>query len=211
MNKKSLHTIILVAILLALMSIAISGCDGASQRPSPAEMATKAVEIINTPTPTPTPTATPTPRPTPTPQPTPTPTRPNPSPTPQDKTLVITISEDEANEMAREALASQSDVPIQNVKVDFREGEMLLSGDTKVGFFTLNIGLLVEIEAVDGKAKINIAEIYVSGSPATGFIRNEIERMIAPQLANLKLVEEKFYVEDVTITPDKIIITGHYK
>jgi hypothetical protein len=95
--------------------------------------------------------------------------------------------------------------------VDFRPDEMYLSGDTKIGFFMLNIGLLVTVTAEDGKADIAIKEIYVNGDPATGFIRDEIEKLIAPQLKNMKLVEDKFYVDDVEISDTDLTITGHYK
>jgi len=209
MNNNSLRILLLTSILIMLMAIFLSGCEATSELPASAELATKVMEVVNTPTPTPAPTSTPTPTPTPHPTSTPTPMGPKATATPE--TLIVIISEAQANEMAQQALANQSEIQIDHVKVDFRADEMYLSGDTKIGFFTLNIGLLVDVTAKEGKAEISIKEIYVNDSPATGFIRNEIERLIAPQLANLKLVEEQFFVESVTISPDKLIITGHYK
>jgi hypothetical protein len=109
------------------------------------------------------------------------------------------------------ALAGQQSVQIDNPKVDFRPDEMYVSGDTVIGFFKVNIGVLAAVEAVDGKPQVTIKEIYVNGDRATGFIRSQIEAMIAPHLDQLAMVSDDFYVEDVTITGDKMIITGHYK
>jgi len=193
----------LTALVLVLMLGVLAGCGAPPAMPSdaPAPAAQVAQEVTPTPTHTPTPT--------PSPTPTPTPDVPTPTATPENLTIVVT--EAQAQEMAEEALAKQDQIQISNVVVDFRPGEMLLSGDTKIGFFSLNIGLLVTVEAVDGKADITIKEIYVNGDPATGFIRDEIEKLIAPQLKNLKLVESKFYVEDVVITDEDMTITGRYK
>jgi hypothetical protein len=193
----------LTALVLVLMLGVLAGCGAPPAMPSdaPAPAAQVAQEVTPTPTHTPTPT--------PSPTPTPTPDVPTPTATPENLTIVV--PEAQAQEMAEEALAKQDQIQISNVVVDFRPGEMLLSGDTKIGFFSLNIGLLGTVEAVAGKADITIKEIYVNGDPATGFIRDEIEKLIAPQLKNLKLVESKFYVEDVVITDEDMTITGRYK
>ncbi len=111
--------------------------------------------------------------------------------------------------MAAEALAQQQDVQIDNPRVDFRPGEMYVSGDTVIGFFKINVGVLATVEPVDGRPQVTIQEIYVNGDRATGFLRTQIENLIAPHLDQLATVSEDFYVEDITITDDKMIISGH--
>ena len=113
--------------------------------------------------------------------------------------------------MVAKGLSEQDNVKIDNPEVDFRPGEMYVSGDTVLGFFKVNIGVLVEVVAVDGAPQVTIVEIYVNGDRATGFIRNQIEAMIAPHLDQLAMVSDNFYVEDVTITENEMVITGHYK
>jgi len=215
--KKHIPFLLFAAALLAWL---LAAC-GAPQLPaSPVAQATIAL------TPTPTATFTPTPSPTFTPTPTATFT-PTSTPTPAAKAqsrataqpakplttatpsqLVLIITEKEANRMAAEALAQQQEVQIDNPRVDFRPGAMYVSGDTVLGFFKLNIGILATVEAVDGQPQVAIQEIDVNGERATGFIRNQIEALIAPHLDQLATVSEDFYVEDITITDEKMVITG---
>lgn len=225
-NLKKSRLPLAITFLLILMLALLSGCGAPPKLPA---TPTLVVQIPHTftPAPTATPTHTPTPKPTqtPTPAPTATPTvtkanasaakatvKPQavaPTATPGVVTLVVT--EAQANKMAKKALADQKDVQIDNVRVDFRPDEMFVSGDTKIGFFTLNIGLLVTIKPVHGKPEVSVEEITVNNSPATGFIRSQIETMISPHLKNLAMVEDTFYVESISITNDKMVVTGRYK
>ena len=221
-KRKHIALVLTASLLLTLMLAILSGCGVPPSLPTP----TLVAQVVQTHTPTPAPTATPTQTPTPKPTNTPTATptkavissaakatvKPKSiSATATPETVVMVVTEAEANKMAQKALANQKEVQIDNVQVDFRPDEMYVSGDTKIGFFTLNIGLLVTIEPVQGKPEVTIQEIYVNNSVATGFIREQIEAMIAPHLDQLAMVGDDFYVEDITITDDKMIITGHYK
>jgi hypothetical protein len=222
-KRKHIALVLTASLALTLMLAILSGCGVPPNLPTPTLVAQVVQTHTPTPVPTATPTQTPTPRPTNTPTPAPTATKAissaakataHPkalSATATPETLVIVITEAEANKMAQKALANQKEVQIDNVQVDFRPDEMYVSGDTKIGFFTLNIGLLVTIEPVQGKPEVTIQEIYVNDGVATGFIREQIEAMIAPHLDQLAMVGDDFYVEDVTITDDEMIITGHYK
>ncbi len=217
MNRKHLFVLLAASFALVLTLGALSGCGVPPKLPTP----TLVSQLPATPTPEPTATPTHTPTATATPKPTRTPApqaaagaavkakSPLASATPEQ--LVLIITEAEANSMAVKALAGQQSVQIDNPKVDFRPDEMYVSGDTVIGFFKVNIGVLAAVEAVDGKPQVTIKEIYVNGDRATGFIRSQIEAMIAPHLDQLAMVSDDFYVEDVTITGDKMIITGHYK
>ncbi len=222
MNRKYLSVLLTAGFALALTLGFLSGCGVPPELPTPTLVSQRPATNTPTPeptaTPTSTPTVTPTPRPTNTPTPAPTtaaisaalaPARPKATATPA--TLRLVVTEAEANKMAKKGLAAQQDVQIDNPKVDFRPGEIYVSGDAVVGFFKLNIGILATVEPVDGKPEVTIKEIYVNGDRATGFLRNQIEAMIAPHLDQLAMVSDDFYVEDIVITEDEMIITGHAK
>ena len=215
---KNQSTIPLLASLALILLL--TGCG----MPDPSSSSVAEATIALTPTPTPTFTPSPTPTFTPTFTPTSTPTF---TPTPHPKVAnpsqgesgaiqssataakhVLIITENQANKMAADALAEQQEVQIDNPNVDFRPGEMLVSGDATLGFFKLNIGILATVEAVDGEPQVTIQAIYVNGGRATGFIRDQIEALIKPYLDQLATVSEDFYVEDITITDDKMTITG---
>jgi len=225
-NLKKSRLLLALPFLLILTLALLSGCGAPPKLPATPTLVVQ-IPHTSTPAPTATPTHTPTPKPTNTPTLTPTATptatkaissaakatvKPQavaPTATPGIVTLVVT--EAQANKMAKKALADEKDVQIDNVQVDFRPHEMYVSGDTKIGFFTVNIGLLIAIRPVHGKPEVSIKEIYVNNNPATGFIRSQIETMISPHLKNLAMVEDNFYVESISITDDKMTVTGRYK
>ncbi len=204
--------ILLLAALFLFAACAVPQLPRISELPVPTSTPTP----THTPTNTPTPTPTPSPTPTSTPTPISTTTGPSTSAiTPQATTapekLALIITEKEANRLAAEALAKQQDIAIDNLQVDFRPGELYVSGDTVIGFFKLNIGILASVTPLDGRPEVTIKDIYVNGERATGFIRDQIEAIIAPQLDQLATVSTDFYVEAITITDDRMIITGRYQ
>ncbi len=212
--KKQLTILLLASLALGIL---LAGC-GVPELPS-----TRVAQATIARTPTPTATFTPSPTPTFTPSPTSTFT-PTPKPVVQSQgagqqakplatatpaEMVLVVTEKEANKMAADALSQQQEVQIDNPSVDFRPGKLYVSGDTTIGFFKLNVGILAAVEAVNGKPEVTIQEIYVNGARATGFIRDQIEAMIAPHLDQLAMVSEDFYVEDITITDNEMIISGY--
>jgi hypothetical protein len=223
MNRKNTLILLAAGFILALTLGALSGCGVPPELPTPTLISQLPATATPTPEPTATPTSTPTVTPTPRPTNTPTPVAkatkaaasaaaaPAKSKTATPATVVIVVTEAEANKMAQEGLAQQKDVQIDNPKVDFRPDEMYVSGDVKIGFFKLNVGILATVEPVNGKPEVTIEEIFVNGDPATGFIRDQIEAMIAPHLDQLAMVSDDFYVEDIVITDDEMVITGHYR
>ena len=112
--------------------------------------------------------------------------------------------------MAQKRMAGE-DAQFSNVQIDFRPGEIYVSGDAKVGFFTMRIGILTTVAPVDGQAQVTIKEIFVNDKPAKGFLRQQIEALIAPQLNDLALQSKDFYAETIVVTDDAMITTGHYK
>ncbi|RUA16092.1 MAG: hypothetical protein DSY55_04810 [Clostridia bacterium] len=215
-------------LLLALLLVLLSGCSEQTSTPEVWAMtepvATSAFQSYATvlPTPTFTPPATPTPFSTPTLiiLPTATPTRivvqvSRPAASPQvtatSTSTTLVTTEEEANEVAQTALSQQQDVTIEDVQVDFRPDEMILSGYTTMGFFRIKVALYVMVTPIDGSPEVTITDIYVNDKPATGFIRTQIESMIEPHLAELAVVSDTFYVENVSINDDEMIIMGHYR
>ena len=215
-------------LLLALLLILLSGCSEQSSTPETLSMteqvAAPAIQSYATALPTPTfiLTATPTSIPTPTlvVLPTATPTRivvqvSRPAASPQvtatSASTTLVTTEEEANEVAQTALSQQQDVTIEDVQVDFRPDEMVLSGYTTMGFFRIKVALYVTVTPIDGSPEVTITDIYVNDKPATGFIRTQIESMIEPHLAELAVVSDSFYVENVSINDEEMIITGHYR
>jgi hypothetical protein len=171
-------------------------------------MATFTPAPTRTPTqsPTPLPTSTPTPAATPTPTPTPTPAA-----TPTPATIRLELTEAKANALAREKIATKTDIPLKDMRIDFRPDAIYLSGNAKVGFFYTNVVIAFAVQAQEGKPQITVQEILIAGMPASGSMKKRIEDMIIPHLDDLALVSDNFYAEDIRLTDDKMITTGYYR
>ncbi len=175
-----------------------------------------------TPTPLPTDTPTPTATPSPTPSPTPTPTR-SPTPVPEaaggdeepaslsGQPFRMTLMEAEVNELAQDALATQANVPVSDVTVRLKDGQIVAGGRVRVAFLTVNAELTGIVPVKNGKPAPEIVEIKVNGQPISGVLRTQIMNMITPYLEQLAQADLAVIVEDVRITPGRIRIVGEYK
>ncbi len=139
---------------------------------------------------------------------TPVPT-PKPIPTPAPGSTAITITEADANAALQKAIGMQDNGTIENALIDFRPDGIFISGKTKIGALSIQLGILASATPVDGKVKIDILDVQVNGKEASGIILDQIRAMIDPILEQLTVVEDKFYVESITITNDKMVIIGH--
>lgn len=205
-------SLIVVAIVAACQPIVVA-------TPAPA-----GTPIVSSSTPTPRPTNTPTPTatPSPTPSPTPTPTRtPTPAPTSSDlegegtslsgEAFKMTLTEKEINELAQDALATQSNVPVSDVSVRLEDGQVVARGRVRVAFLTLNAELIAIVPVENGKPAPEIVGIKVNGQPISGVLRTQIMNMITPYLDRLAQADLAVDVEDVQITPGRIRVVGRYK
>lgn len=179
---------------------------------------TPTIAPTDTPTPVPTDTPTPTPEPTATPTSTPVPTKkpvsksaPAKVSTPTPAVYVMKMTEAELNKLAQEEIAKQSDVAVSNVRIDLQPDQIVVSGTTKVGFFNVNLEITAIIPVKNGRPEPEITEIKVNGEPVTGFLRQQIDAMIAPYLNQFAQTDLGVYVDDVTITNDQFVITGRSK
>jgi len=148
------------------------------------------------------------PKPSATPTPTIVPT-PKPIPTPAPGSTAITITEADANAALQKAIGMQDNVQIENARIDFRPDGIFTSATTQIGALSIQLGILASATPVDGKVKIDILDVQVNGKEASGIILDQIKAMIDPILEQLTIVEDKFYVESITITNDKMVIIGH--
>ena len=148
------------------------------------------------------------PKPSATPTPTIVPTS-KPIPTPAPGSTAIIITEADANAALQKAIGMQDNVQIENALIDFRPDGIFISAKTKISALSIQLGILASATPVDGKVKIDILDVQVNGKEASGIILDQIKAMIDPILEQLTIVEDKFYVESITITNDKMVIIGH--
>lgn len=184
---------------------------------TPAPAGTVVPDNTPTPLPTDTPTPTATPSPTPTPRPTRTPTPATSSDLEEEpaslsgQAFEMTLTEQEVNELAQDALATQSNVPISDPRVRLEEGQMVASGQVQVGFFNVNVELTGIVPVENGKPAPEIVGIKVNGQPISGLLRTQLMNMITPYLNQLAQADLAVDFEEFEFTPSRVHITGQYK
>lgn len=199
--KKSILTL----LSLFLVGGALLACAPQNVIPSPPP-----TFVLSSPTPTrsdltPTPTPSPTPSPTFTPTPTATPT-PRPIATATPAPLSYTLSESELNRQVQNAVADQPDLPVQNLQVDLRPGQIVLLGQVPAGFFKLNAEVILVVKVVAGKAIPEIASIKVAGQAVGGILEQQINELIQPYIDQFLNTDLDVEIQNVTIDDTQITI-----
>jgi hypothetical protein len=137
--------------------------------------------------------------------------RPTATPTRGEVRYDLTLTEAEVNELVQDALALQPGVPVSNVMVRFERDLITASGRARAGFLTLNMEIDATITVQGGTAIPEIVEIRAGGQRLTGFLRAQVDNMIAPYLQQWLQMDTGIIVEEVEIGEDSIQITGRYK
>ncbi|HUW13694.1 MAG TPA: hypothetical protein VM537_28480 [Anaerolineae bacterium] len=88
---------------------------------------------------------------------------------------------------------------------------IVTSGRAKVGFLTLDMEIDATLTAEDGQAVPEIVAIRAAGQPLTGFLRTQVENMIAPYLRQWLQSDTNIYVDEVQVREGSIQISGRYK
>jgi len=199
---------------------AVAAASPTATRPPTPIPATSTPARAATSTPTPLPTATPTTTPTSTatrtsaPPATSTPTRTptiTPTRTPAVVRYDVTLTELQANKLVRDGLAEQTDAPVRDVTVRLEPGLIVTSGKARVGFLTLDMEIDATLTAEQGKVVPKIVEIRAAGQPLTGFLRSQVESMIAPYIRQWLQAGTNIYVDEVQVGEGTIRISGRYE
>ena len=123
----------------------------------------------------------------------------------------LTLTEAELNELVQDSLAQQSSVPVSNVTVRLGQDLVTASGRARAGFLTLNMEIDGTITVDEGRAIPEILAIRAGGQPLGGFLRAQVDRMIAPYLEMWLQMDLGIVVESVEIADDLVRIVYRYE
>jgi hypothetical protein len=115
------------------------------------------------------------------------------------------------NQLLQDALAEQPQVPVTGVTVRLERDLIVAGGRARVGFLTMNVEIDATLAVEDGKPVPQIVEIRAAGQPLTGFLRAQVENMIAPYLQQWLETDSNAVVEEVKIEKGRIRIAGRFK
>jgi hypothetical protein len=123
----------------------------------------------------------------------------------------VVFTETELNELLQDALAERPDVPVSSLSLRLEPDLIVVSADARAGFLTLNVEIDATLTIEEGRPIPEIVEIRAAGQPLTGFLRTQIDRMIAPYLEEWLQTDTSIFVEDVEIEEGQMRIVGRYE
>lgn len=140
----------------------------------------------------------------------PTPT-PSATPRPSPARVHLDLTEAQLNKSVRDAIARDPNTPVRSIGIDTKPGKVVITAQARIGFFAVNLEITVVVDVRNGKATPAVQEIKVNGSPATGFLRQQVEAALQPYLNQIADVSKNMYVESVKITESGLSIDGRPK
>lgn len=118
------------------------------------------------------------------------------------------MTEAQLNKSVRDAIAKDPNTPVRSINIDTRPGRVAITAQARLGFFNVNLEISVVVDVRNGRATPVIQEIKVNGSPAAGFIRQQVEAALQPYLNQIADISKDIYVESVKITDSSLKIEG---
>jgi hypothetical protein len=123
----------------------------------------------------------------------------------------LTLSEQKLNQLLQDGLAEQTDVPVTDVTVRLQRDLIVAGGRARVGFLTMNVEIDATLAAEDGELAPEIVEVRAAGQPLTGYLRAQVENMIAPYLQQWPQIGSNVVVEEAEIEEGQIRIAGRFE
>jgi hypothetical protein len=123
----------------------------------------------------------------------------------------LVLSEDELNEMVQDGMAQATNLPVSNLYIRLIPDLFVISARARVGFFALDMEITIAVAVSDGQAIPELVEIKANGQPLSGFLRAQVDAMIAPYLDIWLQMDTGVYVEQVIITDGKLRVVGEYQ
>ena len=128
--------------------------------------------------------------------------------------ITVQITESQLTSFMAEKLATQTNPPFTDPQILLRNGQMLMYGKIKRGYFTANMLLTmnVTIDPITGAPKIEIASADFGPFPAPEGINNAMSAIIDEAFTgSFGPVAVGFRLETITIADGIMTITGRIK
>jgi hypothetical protein len=142
----------------------------------------------------------------------PNPTAPLPTPAPNEFSVEVTDAALTEQLNARLAGQSLGDTPLgpaslRRVGVEFRNSQVLTSGDAQVGATSVPLSLSSTIDLVAGKPVVAVHEASAAGFPLPAVARRAIQQAMQTQL-EAAVARRPMRIRSLTITSGKLLLIG---
>lgn len=129
---------------------------------------------------------------------------------PSGTPITITLTQEEVNSKINEEL-NTANLPagftINNLNVNLKNGEILLSANVKYSIFTGIAAMEATVQAVNGQPTITVTDIDMGALPIPQSLKDQLKKLI-PEDSLFQSPNSGFYTQSVQITNEQLVISG---
>ena len=127
--------------------------------------------------------------------------------------VTVVMTEEQLTSYVAVKLAEQPDVPLKNIQIFLRDGQMTMTGDAKVGALTAKASMAVDVTVDnEGKLKAEITDADFGPIPVPSDMLQSLNDSLQDSLSNeLTIDSTEVTIESIAIADGKMSFSGHVK
>lgn len=124
--------------------------------------------------------------------------------------VTVVMTEEQLTSYVAVKLAQEPDVPLENIQIFLRDGQMTLTGDAKVGALTAKASLAVEVTVdAEGKLKAEITDADFGPVPVPGDMLTSLNEALQDSLTEeLTINSTEITIQSIAIADGKMSFSG---
>jgi uncharacterized protein YpmS len=127
--------------------------------------------------------------------------------------VTVVMTEEQLTSYVAVKLAEEPDVPLENIQVFLRDGQMTLTGDAKVGVLKAKASLAIDVTVDDkGELKVEITDADFGPVPVPSDMLESLNESLQESLTNeLTINSTEVTIQSVAIADGKMSFSGIIK
>ena len=118
----------------------------------------------------------------------------------------VVFTDDEIQREIERELAQQSGAPYRNVRVTFRPGEAVVSGQVNASGLWVDATVHADVTVRDGKPVVTITRVNLGPIPLPGRVKDDLTKAVADMLVGAEHLPVRFTA--ITLDAGRITIQG---
>jgi hypothetical protein len=122
--------------------------------------------------------------------------------------VLIRYSEAILNEELALLLAGNSELPYDNVYIDLKPNQLIVTGDVEVVGFEVSTTVVGNVVAEACRPRVQISSVSIAGVLTPGFIQEEVEKLVLEAL-DWYPVDYPLCMDQIVIEEERATVYGH--
>jgi hypothetical protein len=122
--------------------------------------------------------------------------------------VLIRYSEAILNEELALLLVSNSELPYDNVYVDLKPNQLIVTGDVEVVGFEVSTTVVGSVVAEECRPRVQISSVSIAGVVTPGFIQEEVEELVLEAL-DWYPADYPLCIDQIVIEEERATVYGH--